>query len=72
MAGYGGFTGCSSPPGARGTEVEGRLREKLFLGYDSSVRPAREVGDSVGVSVGLSLAQLISLVRARAGVELGP
>ncbi|XP_029067212.1 acetylcholine receptor subunit beta isoform X4 [Monodon monoceros] len=29
-------------PGARGSEAEGRLREKLFSGYDSSVRPARE------------------------------
>ncbi|XP_029067211.1 acetylcholine receptor subunit beta isoform X3 [Monodon monoceros] len=48
-------------PGARGSEAEGRLREKLFSGYDSSVRPAREVGDRVGVSIGLSLAQLISL-----------
>ncbi|XP_041627348.1 acetylcholine receptor subunit beta isoform X4 [Vulpes lagopus] len=56
-----GALGVPLAPGARGTEVEGRLREKLFLGYDSSVRPAREVGDSVGVSVGLSLAQLISL-----------
>ncbi|XP_061032551.1 acetylcholine receptor subunit beta isoform X2 [Eubalaena glacialis] len=46
---------------ARGSEAEGRLREKLFSGYDSSVRPAREVGDRVAVSVGLSLAQLISL-----------
>lgn len=52
--------------GARGSEAEGRLREKLFSGYDSSVRPAREVGDRVGVSIGLILAQLISLVRAHA------
>ncbi|XP_015452906.1 acetylcholine receptor subunit beta isoform X1 [Pteropus alecto] len=48
-------------PGARGSEAEGRLREKLFSGYDSSVRPAREVGDRVSVNIGLSLAQLISL-----------
>ncbi|XP_034797332.1 acetylcholine receptor subunit beta isoform X3 [Pan paniscus] len=51
----------SPPPGVRGSEAEGRLREKLFSGYDSSVRPAREVGDRVRVSVGLILAQLISL-----------
>lgn len=58
------FTECP-PPGARGSEAEGRLREKLFSGYDSSVRPAREVGDRVEVSIGLRLAQLISLVRTR-------
>ncbi|XP_030889957.1 acetylcholine receptor subunit beta isoform X1 [Leptonychotes weddellii] len=56
-----GALGAPLAPGARGTEAEGRLREKLFSGYDSSVRPAREVGDRVGVSIGLSLAQLISL-----------
>lgn len=33
------------------------------------MRPAREVGDRVRVGIGLSLAQLISLVRALAGVE---
>lgn len=71
VAGHCGFTSCSPPPGARGTEAEGRLREKLFSGYDSSVRPAREVGDRVGVSIGLSLAQLINLVRAHVGVEVG-
>ncbi|XP_075416968.1 acetylcholine receptor subunit beta isoform X1 [Tenrec ecaudatus] len=49
------------PPGAQGSEAEGRLRNKLFSGYDSSVRPARELGDRVRVSVGLTLAQLISL-----------
>ncbi|XP_066220852.1 acetylcholine receptor subunit beta isoform X1 [Saccopteryx leptura] len=53
--------GASLAPGARGSEAEGRLREKLFSGYDSSVRPARKVGDRVGVRVGLRLAQLISL-----------
>ncbi|XP_059524762.1 acetylcholine receptor subunit beta isoform X2 [Myotis daubentonii] len=53
--------GAPFAPGARGSEAEGRLRKKLFSGYDSSVRPAREVGDRVGVSVGLQLAQLISL-----------
>lgn len=37
------------------------------MSYDSSVRPAREVGDRVRVSIGLILAQLISLVRAHAG-----
>ncbi|XP_052612585.1 acetylcholine receptor subunit beta isoform X2 [Peromyscus californicus insignis] len=52
---------CFPSPGARGSEAEGRLREKLFSGYDNSVRPAREVGDRVGVSIGLTLAQLISL-----------
>lgn len=62
-----GVLGVAIAPGARGSEAEGRLREKLFSGYDSSVRPAREVGDRVGVSIGLSLAQLISLVRAHAG-----
>lgn len=67
VARYQGLTSCSPPPGALGSEAEGRLREKLFSGYDSSVRPAREVGDRVGVSIGLSLAQLISLVRAHAG-----
>ncbi|XP_005597807.1 acetylcholine receptor subunit beta isoform X2 [Equus asinus] len=56
-----GALGAPLVPGARGSEAEGRLREKLFSGYDSSVRPAREVGDRVGVSIGLSLAQLISL-----------
>ncbi|XP_059854196.1 acetylcholine receptor subunit beta-like isoform X1 [Delphinus delphis] len=56
-----GALGAPFAPGARGSEAEGRLRKKLFSGYDSSVRPAREVGDRVGVSVGLSLAQLISL-----------
>ncbi|XP_059990228.1 acetylcholine receptor subunit beta isoform X4 [Lagenorhynchus albirostris] len=56
-----GALGVPFAPGARGSEAEGRLREKLFSGYDSSVRPAREVGDRVGVSIGLSLAQLISL-----------
>uniref|UniRef100_A0A8C0DGE6 Acetylcholine receptor subunit beta n=1 Tax=Balaenoptera musculus TaxID=9771 RepID=A0A8C0DGE6_BALMU len=58
------------PPSARGSEAEGRLREKLFSGYDSSVRPAREVGDRVGVSVGLSLAQLISLGRNEKDEEM--
>lgn len=72
VTGHGGFTSSSPPPGVRGTEAEGRLREKLFSGYDSSVRPAREVGDRVGVSIGLTLAQLISLVRAHARVEVGP
>ncbi|XP_014645049.1 PREDICTED: acetylcholine receptor subunit beta isoform X3 [Ceratotherium simum simum] len=56
-----GALGAPLAPGARGSQAEGRLREKLFSGYDSSVRPAREVGDRVGVSIGLSLAQLISL-----------
>nr|KAF6455370.1 cholinergic receptor nicotinic beta 1 subunit [Rousettus aegyptiacus] len=56
-----GALGVSLVPGARGSEAEGRLRDKLFSGYDSSVRPAREVGDRVGVNIGLSLAQLISL-----------
>ncbi|XP_024420987.1 acetylcholine receptor subunit beta isoform X1 [Desmodus rotundus] len=56
-----GALGASLVPGARGSEAEGRLREKLFSGYDSSVRPAREVGDRVRVSIGLRLAQLISL-----------
>uniref|UniRef100_A0A8C9A3C6 Acetylcholine receptor subunit beta n=1 Tax=Prolemur simus TaxID=1328070 RepID=A0A8C9A3C6_PROSS len=56
-----GALGTPLPPGVRGSEAEGRLREKLFSGYDSSVRPAREMGDRVVVSIGLSLAQLISL-----------
>uniref|UniRef100_A0A096P2Q3 Cholinergic receptor nicotinic beta 1 subunit n=1 Tax=Papio anubis TaxID=9555 RepID=A0A096P2Q3_PAPAN len=56
-----GALGAPLAPGVRGSEAEGRLREKLFSGYDSSVRPAREVGDRVRVSVGLTLAQLISL-----------
>ncbi|TKC33541.1 hypothetical protein EI555_011158, partial [Monodon monoceros] len=56
-----GALGAPFAPGARALEAEGRLREKLCSGYDSSVRPAREVGDRVGVSIGLSLAQLISL-----------
>ncbi|XP_011813911.1 PREDICTED: acetylcholine receptor subunit beta [Colobus angolensis palliatus] len=56
-----GALGAPLAPGVRGSEAEGRLREKLFSGYDSSVRPAREVGDRVRVSVGLILAQLISL-----------
>nr|XP_004669290.2 acetylcholine receptor subunit beta isoform X1 [Jaculus jaculus] len=53
--------GAPLAPGAGGSEAEGRLREKLFSGYDSTVRPAREVGDRVTVSIGLRLAQLISL-----------
>ncbi|XP_040857292.1 acetylcholine receptor subunit beta [Ochotona curzoniae] len=56
-----GVLGAPLAPGASGSEAEGRLRQKLFSGYDSSVRPAREVGDRVGVSIGLILAQLISL-----------
>ncbi|XP_012868690.1 PREDICTED: acetylcholine receptor subunit beta [Dipodomys ordii] len=56
-----GALGAPFAPGALGLEAEGRLREKLFSGYDSSVRPARELGDRVEVSVGLILAQLISL-----------
>ncbi|XP_044795280.1 acetylcholine receptor subunit beta isoform X1 [Bubalus bubalis] len=56
-----GVLGAHLVPGARGSEAEGRLREKLFSGYDSTVRPAREVGDRVWVSIGLTLAQLISL-----------
>ncbi|EHB04483.1 Acetylcholine receptor subunit beta [Heterocephalus glaber] len=56
-----GVLGAPIAPGARGSEAEGRLREKLFSSYDSSVRPAREVGDPVRVSIGLILAQLISL-----------
>ncbi|XP_036308202.1 acetylcholine receptor subunit beta [Pipistrellus kuhlii] len=56
-----GALGAPFAPGARGSEAEGRLREKLFSDYDSSVRPARELGERVGVSVGLRLAQLISL-----------
>ncbi|XP_010845798.1 PREDICTED: acetylcholine receptor subunit beta, partial [Bison bison bison] len=56
-----GVLGAHLAPGARGSEAEGRLREKLFSGYDSTVRPAREVGDRVWVSIGLTLAQLISL-----------
>ncbi|XP_006899183.1 PREDICTED: acetylcholine receptor subunit beta [Elephantulus edwardii] len=53
--------GAPLSPGVHGSEAEGQLRDKLFSGYDSSVRPAREVGDRVRVSVGLTLAQLISL-----------
>ncbi|CAI9162980.1 unnamed protein product [Rangifer tarandus platyrhynchus] len=56
-----GVLGAQLAPGARGSEAEGRLREKLFSGYDSTVRPAQEVGDRVWVSIGLTLAQLISL-----------
>ncbi|KAM7068891.1 acetylcholine receptor subunit beta isoform 3-T3 [Molossus nigricans] len=56
-----GALGASLAPGACGSEAEGQLREKLFSSYDSSVRPAREVGDRVRVSIGLKLAQLISL-----------
>ncbi|KAL2765757.1 acetylcholine receptor subunit beta precursor [Daubentonia madagascariensis] len=56
-----GALGTPLTPSVGGSEAEGRLREKLFSGYDSSVRPAREMGDRVGVSIGLSLAQLISL-----------
>lgn len=51
------------PPGISDLEAESQLRDKLFSGYDPSVRPARKVGDRVEVSIGLSLAQLISLVR---------
>lgn len=58
--------------GVRGSPAEGRLLEKLFSGYDSSVRPARDVGDRVQVSIGLSLAQLISLVRVHKGLEVRP
>lgn len=58
--------------GVRGSPAEGRLLEKLFSGYDSSVRPARDVGDRVWVSIGLSLAQLISLVRVHKGLEVRP
>ncbi|XP_055970774.1 acetylcholine receptor subunit beta [Sorex fumeus] len=56
-----GALGAQLAQGIIGPEAEGRLRENLFSGYDSSVRPAREVGDRVGVSIGLSLSQLISL-----------
>lgn len=56
-----GVLGTPLAPGARGSEAEGQLLKKLFSDYDSSVRPAREVGDRVGVSIGLTLAQLISL-----------
>ncbi|XP_057631197.1 acetylcholine receptor subunit beta isoform X3 [Chionomys nivalis] len=56
-----GVLGAPLAPGARGSEAEGRLLEKLFSDYDNSVRPAREAGDRVGVSIGLTLAQLISL-----------
>ncbi|XP_043856586.1 acetylcholine receptor subunit beta isoform X4 [Dromiciops gliroides] len=47
--------------GTSGTLAEGQLLEKLFSGYDSSVRPARDPGDRVPVSIGLTLAQIISL-----------
>uniref|UniRef100_A0A4X2JVY6 Acetylcholine receptor subunit beta n=1 Tax=Vombatus ursinus TaxID=29139 RepID=A0A4X2JVY6_VOMUR len=47
--------------GASSTLAEGQLLEKLFSGYDSSVRPARDPGDRVPVSIGLTLAQIISL-----------
>ncbi|XP_049622124.1 acetylcholine receptor subunit beta [Suncus etruscus] len=56
--------GTSGVPLARGIsdlEAESQLRDKLFSGYDPSVRPAQKVGDRVEVSIGLSLAQLISL-----------
>ncbi|KAM9209567.1 acetylcholine receptor subunit beta [Dugong dugon] len=56
-----GALGTPLSPGVHGLEAEGRLRDKLFSGYDSTVRPAREVGDRVLVSIGLTLAQLISL-----------
>ncbi|KAM5151470.1 acetylcholine receptor subunit beta isoform 2-T5 [Callospermophilus lateralis] len=56
-----GALGVLLAPGAHSSEAEGQLREKLFSGYDSSVRPARVLGDSVEVSIGLTLAQLISL-----------
>ncbi|XP_057356924.1 acetylcholine receptor subunit beta isoform X2 [Manis pentadactyla] len=56
-----GALGAPLVRGVRGSPAEGRLLEKLFSGYDSSVRPARDVGDRVQVSIGLSLAQLISL-----------
>ncbi|OWK14533.1 CHRNB1 [Cervus elaphus hippelaphus] len=67
-----GVLGAQLAPGARGSEAEGRLREKLFSGYDSTVRPAQEVGDRVWVSIGLTLAQLISLVRAHPGSCVRP
>ncbi|XP_074167911.1 acetylcholine receptor subunit beta isoform X2 [Sminthopsis crassicaudata] len=47
--------------GASGTLGEGQLLEKLFSGYDSTVRPARDPRDRVPVSIGLTLAQIISL-----------
>ncbi|XP_020822356.1 acetylcholine receptor subunit beta [Phascolarctos cinereus] len=50
-----------SMDGASSTLAEGQLLEKLFSGYDSSVRPARDPGDRVPVSIGLTLAQIISL-----------
>ncbi|KAK2489488.1 hypothetical protein MC885_011293 [Smutsia gigantea] len=56
-----GALGAPLVRGVRGSPAEGRLLEKLFSGYDSSVRPARDVGDRVRVSIGLTLAQLISL-----------
>ncbi|XP_068960116.1 acetylcholine receptor subunit beta isoform X3 [Petaurus breviceps papuanus] len=50
-----------SMDGASSTLAEGELLEKLFSGYDSSVRPARYPGDRVPVSIGLTLSQIISL-----------
>uniref|UniRef100_A0A8C4YEM7 Acetylcholine receptor subunit beta n=1 Tax=Gopherus evgoodei TaxID=1825980 RepID=A0A8C4YEM7_9SAUR len=48
---------------AGGLETEERLLEKLFENYNPNVRPARTLTDKVFVRVGMSLSQLISLVR---------
>ncbi|XP_063157803.1 acetylcholine receptor subunit beta isoform X2 [Candoia aspera] len=50
------------PQLAAGTsEVEGRLRQRLFQSYSPTVLPVRRVSSRVPVRVGMSLSQLISL-----------
>ncbi|XP_013911234.1 PREDICTED: acetylcholine receptor subunit beta-like [Thamnophis sirtalis] len=46
---------------AGSSEVEGRLRDSLFVGYHVDVLPIRRLGQKVPVRVGMSLSQLISL-----------
>lgn len=46
-----------------GSETERRLLQDLFEDYNLKVRPARAWNETVMVRVGMTLVQLISLVR---------
>ncbi|KAM6453236.1 acetylcholine receptor subunit beta isoform 1-T1 [Liasis olivaceus] len=58
---FGGLLWLLSVAGAGASEIEGRLRQRLFQNYSRTVLPVRRVSGKVPVRVGISLSQLISL-----------
>ncbi|KAM3821471.1 acetylcholine receptor subunit beta [Vipera latastei] len=57
----GGLLWMLAVSAAGASEVEGRLRTRLFRNYYATVLPIRRVSHKVPVRVGMSLSQLISL-----------